>query len=182
MIAYIIACMLHFSISATPNIRNSLIKLIEVSKSLQPIGEIIDILHKEGIYESLPLQWPVKGKYRISSHYGYRNHPLTGTKKFHSGVDIAVELATPVYAAGSGTVIYAGRKGGYGRCIIIQHKFGFTTVYGHLSAYYTTVGREIKQGQVIGFVGSTGISTGNHLHFEIRKNNIAINPIYNEHE
>lgn len=182
MIAYIIACMLHFSISATPNIGNSLIKLIEVSRSLQPIGEIIDILHKEGIYESLPLQWPVKGKYRISSHYGYRNHPLTGTKKFHSGVDIAVELATPVYAAGSGTVIYAGRKGGYGRCIIIQHKFGFTTVYGHLSAYYTAVGREIKQGQVIGFVGSTGISTGNHLHFEIRKNNIAINPIYNEHE
>lgn len=97
-------------------------------------------------------------------------------------MDIAVELATPVYAAGSGTVIYAGRKGGYGRCIIIQHKFGFTTVYGHLSAYYTTVGREIKQGQAIGFVGSTGISTGNHLHFEIRKNNIAINPIYNEHE
>lgn len=82
MIAYIIACMLHFSISATPNIRNSLIKLIEVSRSLQPIGEIIDILHKEGIYESLPLQWPVKGKYRISSHYGYRNHPLTGTKNF----------------------------------------------------------------------------------------------------
>lgn len=64
-------------------------------------------------------------------------------------MDIAVELATPVYAAGSGSVIYAGRKGGYGRCIIIQHKFGFTTVYGHLSAYYTTVGREIKQGQAI---------------------------------
>ena len=77
MIAYIIACMLHFSISATPNIRNSLIKLIEVSRSLQPIGEIIDILHKEGIYESLPLQWPVKGKYRISSHYGYRILPLS---------------------------------------------------------------------------------------------------------
>ena len=142
MIAYMIACMLHFSISSNPNVRNSLIELLEGCQTLQPIGKIIDILHKEGMYESLPLQWPVKGKYRISSHYGYRNHPLSGTKKFHSGVDIAVELATPVYAAGSGSVIYAGRKGGYGRCIIIQHKFGFTTVYGHLSAYYTTVGRE----------------------------------------
>lgn len=115
MIAYIIACMLHLSISSNPNVRNSLIELLEGSHTLQPIGKIIDILHKEGMYESLPLQWPVKGKYRISSHYGYRNHPLSGTKKFHSGVDIAVELATPVYAAGSGSVIYAGRKGGYGR-------------------------------------------------------------------
>lgn len=110
MIAYIIACMLHLSISSNPNVRNSLIELLEGSRTLQPIGKIIDILHKEGMYESLPLQWPVKGKYRISSHYGYRNHPLSGKKKFHSGVDIAVELATPVYAAGSGNVIYAGRK------------------------------------------------------------------------
>lgn len=183
MIAYMIACMLHLSISSNPNVRNSLIELLEGSCTLQPIGKIIDILHKEGMYESLPLQWPVKGKYWISSHYGYRNHPLTGTKKFHSGVDIAVELATPVYAAGSGKVIYAGRKGGYGRCIIIQHQFGFVSIYGHLSAYYTTAGREIKQGQAIGFVGSTGQSTGNHLHFEIRKNKRAINPIwYDGHE
>lgn len=183
MITYIIACMLHLSISSNPNVRNSLIELLEGSRTLQPIGKIIDILHKEGMYESLPLQWPVKGKYRISSHYGYRNHPLSGTKKFHSGVDIAVELATPVYAAGSGNVIYAGRKGGYGRCIIIQHQFGFISIYGHLSAYYTTAGREIKQGQAIGFVGSTGQSTGNHLHFEIRKNKRAINPIwYDGHE
>ena len=98
-------------------------------------------------------------------------------------MDIAVELATPVYAAGSGKVIYAGRKGGYGRCIIIQHQFGFISIYGHLSAYYTTAGREIKQGQAIGFVGCTGQSTGNHLHFEIRKNKRAINPIwYDGHE
>lgn len=79
MITYMIACMLHLSISSNPNVRNSLIELLEGCHTLQPIGEIIDILHKEGMYESLPLQWPVKGKYRISSHYGYRNHPLTGT-------------------------------------------------------------------------------------------------------
>lgn len=85
MIAYMIACMLHFSISTNPNVRNSLIELLEGCHTLQPIGKIIDILHKEGMYESLPLQWPVKGKYRISSHYGYRNHPLTGTKNFTRG-------------------------------------------------------------------------------------------------
>lgn len=182
MIAYIIACMLHFSISATPNIRNSLIKLIEVSRSLQPIGEIKDILIREGIYDKLPLSPPLKGKLRVSSYYGYRIHPLSGDKKFHSGVDLAVELATPVYSAGAGTVIFAGRKGGYGRCVIIKHSFGYTSIYAHLSCYYTTKGEFVRQGQPIGFVGSTGKSTGNHLHFEIRKNNKAINPIYDEHE
>lgn len=85
MITYMIACMLHLSISSNPNVRNSLIELLEGSRTLQPIGKIIDILHKEGMYDSLPLQWPVKGKYRISSHYGYRNHPLTGTKNFTRG-------------------------------------------------------------------------------------------------
>ncbi len=183
MIAYMIVCMLYIPVLSYPNVRNSLIELIEISPTLQPIGKIIDIVRKEGLYDELPLLWPIKGKYRVSSNYGYRYHPLTGLRKFHSGVDVAVELATPVYAAGSGTVIFAGRKGGYGRCIIIQHQYGFTSFYGHLSAYYTTAGKEIKQGQAIGFVGNTGESTGNHLHFEIRKNNKAINPIwYNGYE
>lgn len=183
MTTYVLTLLMFLSIFIAPEVKNSLIELIEGSQSLQPIGKIIDIVRKEGMYEELPLSWPIKDKFRISSPYGYRIHPVSGTKKFHSGVDIAVELATPVYSAGEGTVIFAGRKGGYGRCIIIRHKYGFTSIYGHLSAYYTTTGKEVKQRQAIGFVGSTGISTGNHLHFEIRKNNKAINPIwYDEYE
>lgn len=163
-------------------VKNAIKELIDNSKDLQPIGKIIDILIREGIFTELPLSPPLKGDFRISSPYGYRIHPLSGEKKFHSGVDLAVELATPVYSAGSGTIIFAGRKGGYGRCVIVQHSYGYTSIYAHLSAYYTQKGEKVQQGQVIGFVGSTGKSTGNHLHFEIRKNNRAINPTYDEHE
>ena len=184
MIAFVLmlSCILPYSISHNQNVKDAIIELIDNSKDLQPIGKIKDILIREGIYDKLPLSPPLKGKLRVSSYYGYRIHPLSGDKKFHSGVDLAVELATPVYSAGAGTVIFAGRKGGYGRCVIIKHSFGFTSIYAHLSAYYTTKGEAVRQGQAIGFVGSTGKSTGNHLHFEIRKNNRAINPIYNEHE
>lgn len=163
-------------------VKDAIIKLIESSKDLQQVGKITDILKKVGIYEQLPLSRPLKAKYSISSPYGYRIHPISGQKKYHSGVDLAVDFATPVYAAGSGTVKFAGINGGYGRCVIVQHPFGFTSIYAHLSCYYTTKGEFVRQGQPIGFVGSTGKSTGNHLHFEIRKNNKAINPIYDEHE
>lgn len=116
--------------------------------------------------------------YRISSPFGYRKHPISGKRSFHTGVDIAVELATPVFAAADGTVTFASLKGGYGRCIIIKHKYGYTTLYAHLIAYYTRKGNHVRQGEPIGFAGSTGNSTGNHLHYEVRKNGKPIIPIY----
>lgn len=100
----------------------------------------------------------------------------TGQRRFHSGVDIAAELASTVHAAADGKVIYSGRKGGYGYCVMIRHAYGFVTLYGHLSACYVPEGEEVRSGKVIGFIGSSGKSTGNHLHYEVRKYGRPVRP------
>lgn len=165
----------------SPKERMMLEQLITQSDNLLAVYPVKDLIVINGLKEYLPLQPPVKDRYWISSKYGYRYHPFTNKKTFHTGIDIACELATPVYATATGTVKYAGRKGGYGRCIILEHKYGYSTIYGHLSAYYCRTGDDVKQGSAIGFVGSTGRSTGNHLHYELRKNNRHINPIWYEY-
>ena len=91
-------------------------------------------------------------------------------------MDIAAELASTVHAAADGKVIYSGRKGGYGYCVMIRHAYGFVTLYGHLSACYVPEGEEVRSGKVIGFIGSSGKSTGNHLHYEVRKNGRPVRP------
>lgn len=98
-----------------------------------------------GMTDKLPLACPLKEKFRISSTYGGRIHPLTKKRSFHSGIDMAVELAAPVYATASGTVTFAGKKGGYGRCVVIRHSYGFETLYAHLAAYYTTKGKKTRE-------------------------------------
>ncbi len=118
---------------------------------------------------------PLRG--RITSRFGWRKDPFTGKRAFHYGVDISAPVGTPVRAAASGMVIYAGWYGGYGNVVIIKHSLGYTTVYGHLSAIVVNPGQVVKKGQIIGAVGNTGRSTGPHLHFEIRKNGRAINPL-----
>jgi murein DD-endopeptidase MepM/ murein hydrolase activator NlpD len=90
--------------------------------------------------------------------------------------DIAAELASTVHAAADGKVIYSGRKGGYGYCVMIRHAYGFVTLYGHLSACYVPEGEEVRSGKVIGFIGSSGKSTGNHLHYEVRKYGRPVRP------
>ena len=145
---------------------------------LESLEACRDILYRYGVADRLPLSCPLKDKFRISSPYGGRIHPITGKHSFHSGVDMAVELAAPVHATASGTVVFAGRKGGYGRCVIIRHSYGFETLYAHLAAYYTTEGKKLGKGAVIGFAGSTGRSTGYHLHYEIRKNGRTIKPYW----
>lgn len=145
-------------------------------RSLSGLHGVMDLLWKHDMVHDIPLSCPVKVKYRITSGFGSRIHPITRKRSFHSGIDLAVDLATPVYATASGTVVYASVKGGYGRCIIVRHKYGFSTLYGHLIAYYVRAGSKVEQGTPIGFVGSTGRSTGNHLHYEIRKNNKPIKP------
>ncbi len=109
--------------------------------------------------------WPVYGK--ISSYYGWRIHPIKKVWSFHTGLDIAAPLGSPVFAADDGIVKFAGRNGGYGLMILIDHGT-YQTVYAHLSKIDVFKGQYVKKGQLIGRVGSTGISTGPHLHFEVR--------------
>lgn len=110
---------------------------------------------------------PVAG--RITSGFGMRRDPFTEKHRFHKGIDIACNLGTPVVASAAGTVIFAGTKKGYGKTIIIEHRNGYQTLYGHLSQFTTAVGANVKQGQKIALSGMTGRATGPHLHFEVRR-------------
>lgn len=169
--------------AASPKeIRTSLIRLVSLSDNLKPIGKVIDLVYGCGLEKEIPISCPLKDPFRTSSPYGMRKHPISGKTSFHSGVDLAVEFATPVFSTANGTVVHAGRKGGYGRCVIIRHSHGYSTLYGHLAAYYTTAGKEVKKGDAIGFVGSTGRSTGNHLHYEVKKNNKPVSPIWYDYD
>ncbi|HEX2951168.1 MAG TPA: peptidoglycan DD-metalloendopeptidase family protein [Armatimonadota bacterium] len=114
---------------------------------------------------------------RITSTFGYRIHPITHTRRMHTGLDIAAPIGTPVFSAGGGEVIFAGRRGGYGNAVIIDHGHGKTTLYGHMSAIMVRVGQVVSRRQQIGRVGSTGFSTGPHLHYEVRINGAPVNPL-----
>lgn len=123
------------------------------------------------------LRTPVNGA-KITSRFGMRNHPVLGYSKMHRGVDFGAPTGTPVYAAGDGTVGYASRKGGYGNYLMIRHNGTYGTAYGHLSRFARgiTPGKKVKQGQIVAYVGSTGISTGPHLHYEVLVNGKQVNP------
>lgn len=118
---------------------------------------------------------PVSG--RITSNFGGRYHPILKRTKVHTGVDIAAPSGTAIHAAGDGQVIFAGWRGGYGNCIIIDHGGGTATLYGHCSALFVGTGRNVSAGDKIAAVGSTGMSTGPHLHWEVRINGTPVNPL-----
>ncbi len=161
--------------------------ILTASNNYNDIHSIIPILKKyPSIIKYVPLGYPIKKKDKpiITSYFGNRLHPRDKVYKLHSGIDLRSEYATIIYATADGKVLFAGKNGGYGKCVIIEHKFGYSTLYGHLTIYYTKKGKIIKKGDAIGFLGSTGKSTGNHLHYEIIKNTIKINPLdfYKENE
>ncbi len=118
--------------------------------------------------------WPVRGQ--IVQNFGWRIHPILRKRQFHTGLDIAVESGTPILAADSGVVIFSGYNGGYGKMLLIDHGSGFSTLYGHASALLVDKGQTVVKGQIVARVGTTGLSTGPHLHFEIRKNGTPVNP------
>lgn len=126
--------------------------------------------------------WPLAGSYnKLSSLYGNRKHPTTGKYGKHSGIDIPAPSGTPIYAAKSGVVITAEKGTGaywsYGNYVLIAHSDGTSTLYAHMSKLGCKKGQTVTQGNTIGYVGTTGRSTGNHLHFEIRKNGSRVDPI-----
>jgi len=137
--------------------------------------------NKEKMLASIPAIQPVNNKdiKRIGSYFGYRMDPFYKVKKFHEGVDFTAPVGTEIYATGNGKVTKAGRnQGGYGNMIVIDHDYSYETVYAHLSKLKVREGELVKRGQVIGYVGNTGKSTAPHLHYEVRKSNRAVNPIY----
>ena len=119
--------------------------------------------------------WPCRGT--ITSYFGWRTHPVFGTTKYHSGMDIGVDYGTPIYAADSGTVIYSGWLGGYGYAVMIDHGSGLVTLYGHNQALNVYEGQYVSKGTCIAYAGSTGYSTGPHCHFEVRLHGEVTEPL-----
>lgn len=153
-------------------------ELAEQSKSLDEILKLVE--KKEKLLAAIPAIQPVRNEdlKHVASGYGYRNDPFTKIRKFHKGMDFSSPQGTPIYATGNGTVMRADNSlSGYGNHILISHGFGYQTLYAHLSKYKVKKGQQVKRGDVIGYVGSTGRSEAPHLHYEVYQNNKAVNPI-----
>jgi murein DD-endopeptidase MepM/ murein hydrolase activator NlpD len=134
-----------------------------------------DVERTEALAGATPSLWPAYGW--LTGTFGGRPDPFTGEPAFHQGIDISTEKGEPIYATANGTVESAGPSGDYGNMIMLKHDFGLATRYGHLSRFNVKVGQSVKRGDVIGFVGSTGRSTGAHLHYEILANGKLIDPL-----
>lgn len=151
----------------------------ELEQSLQSIIREAQAIN-EGNSSKAPIRsernfvWPVKGF--ITSNYGYRVHPIRGSVIFHSGIDIAAMYGAPICATASGIVIYSGWYGGYGNAVIVDHGSGYSSLYAHCSTVFVGKGQSVAQGNIIASIGSTGMSTGPHLHFEIRQNGVPVDP------
>ncbi len=122
----------------------------------------------------LPTVWPVNG--RLMDGFGHRSDPLSGEGEMHKGVDISAPQGTQVKAAADGLVVFAGWNGGYGRCVVVDHGNNYQTLYGHLSRIDAIIGQEIRQGETLGAVGTSGHSTGPHLHYEVHIGSTPVNP------
>tara|TARA_R110002110_G_scaffold47276_1_gene142154 strand:+ start:11913 stop:13229 length:1317 start_codon:yes stop_codon:yes gene_type:complete len=127
--------------------------------------------------QKAPFASPLKSSFRFSSPYGYRRDPKTGGRRMHSGTDFAAGMGTPIYATAEGVVTHAGWSSGYGRLVKIQHEFGVETRYAHQSKLRVKVGQRVSRGQRIGDMGTSGRSTGVHLHYEVRVGGKAVNPM-----
>ena len=152
-------------------------QLVIQSKSLDEI--VILAKEKEKMLASIPAILPVKlvDLTRMASGYKWRMHPILKIRKFHKGMDFTAPTGTPIYASGNGKVIRSSRSATYGRVVYINHGYGYTTIYAHMSKIKAKRGQNVKRGDLIGYVGNTGRSVSAHLHYEVRKNGKALNPI-----
>ncbi|MEN2984895.1 MAG: peptidoglycan DD-metalloendopeptidase family protein [Dictyoglomaceae bacterium] len=155
-------------------------QILEMKAILEEKEEALAYIEKEinrrkSILAVTPSRWPTFGL--ITSGFGWRIHPIFRRSDFHEGIDIVSFWGAPVYATADGFVTFAGWKSGYGKTIEISHGRGISTLYAHLSVIRVNSGRYVKKGQIIGLVGSTGTSKGPHLHYEVRRNGIVVNPI-----
>jgi len=141
------------------------------------VAKKIIALQSTSKYVGGKIGWPAPGYYKITSPYGYRTHPILKKKKLHTGIDIAVPSGTAIVAANAGKVIYSGYNGGYGNTVIIDHGGKISTLYAHNSKLLVKVGDEVEKGKTISKSGSTGLSTGPHLHFEVRENGQHVDPM-----
>jgi len=148
-------------------------------KSYEEIAGFIK--NKEKLLSSTPAIQPVSNKNlnRLASGFGYRVDPVYKTVKFHAGLDFAAPLGTPIYATADGVVKIAGfSDGGYGNHVVLNHGYGYETLYGHMYRIAVRNGARVKRGEIIGYVGSTGKSTGPHCHYEVHKNGRPLDPVY----
>jgi murein DD-endopeptidase MepM/ murein hydrolase activator NlpD len=152
-----------------------------VSSVTQPLGEVGDLIKARNyILSDIPSIWPVKGGIgHISAFYGYNKNPFTGISYLHTGIDISTyRSGDPIVATAAGQVVTVAYDGnGYGNYVIIEHKHGFYTLYGHMKASIVQKGQRVEQGQVIGYIGATGVVTGPHVHYEVRLGSGFADPI-----
>lgn len=156
-------------------------KLVNLSKSFIEIAEYAT--NKEERLAHTPAIQPINNKdlRRLSSGFGYRYHPILKIRKFHHGVDFSASTGTEIYATGDGVVEKAKYATGYGYHVVINHEYGYQTLYGHMSKLNVRRGQKIKRGELIGFVGNTGLSSAPHLHYEVIKDGVKVNPIHYFH-
>lgn len=171
----------HLSDSRLVEQLNNRMNLLEkkIYSQLQSFDQLQEALgNQQDRLAHVPSVLPINiADYTMSSGYGYRVDPIYGSSKFHEGLDFAASSGTDVYATGDGKVKVAGREAGYGNCIDIDHGYNYLTRYAHLSEILVKPGEEVKRGQLIGKVGSTGKSTGPHLHYEVRFKDVPQNPV-----
>jgi len=165
------------------NMRNQLNNLsLRMSFQVQSFTEITAMVkNKEKLLRAIPAIQPVSNKNlkRVASGFGYRIDPLYKDSRLHAGLDFSAPTGTPIYATADGEVQIAGfNTDGYGNKVVINHGYGFQTLYAHMVRVIANVGQSVKRGEVIGYVGSTGKSTGSHLHYEVIKRGTKVDPVY----
>lgn len=160
------------------------IKMDELSELVSVQSKSFDELsilakNKTAFLASIPAIQPVSNKdlKRVASGYGYRIHPIFKTHKFHSGIDFTAPQGTPIYATGNGVVTVAESGNGYGNHVVVNHGFGYSSLYAHMSRIKARRGQKIQRGELLGYIGSTGTSTAPHLHYEVIKGKNKVNPI-----
>jgi murein DD-endopeptidase MepM/ murein hydrolase activator NlpD len=165
--------------SITGQVNNLSMLVAYQQKSYDDINEMVK--NKELLLAAIPAIQPVSNKSltRIASGFGYRIDPVYKVTKLHAGLDFAAPIGTPIYATADGKVKLSGyNEGGYGNHVVISHGYGYETLYGHMVRIKARVGKKVKRGEVIGWVGSTGKSTGPHCHYEVHKNGTPVDPVY----